>query len=173
MIRSARHLNRFEEQRLLLPISREQVTDGAVGGAERRVSELIGWLVRATDGDLGHVDDFLFDEANGVVRYLVVDTSNWWFGKHVLVAPRWIRRMAWDERTISATIRRHRIKTAPEFAGAEHVDREWEAAYHRHLQLPGYWLDEHYAGSITPAQSYLREDTDRHAEFAERRSRLR
>ena len=51
-----------------------------------KTSYLKGFHLHATDGEIGHVDDFLVD-AGWKVRYLVVDTSNWIGGKSVLIAP--------------------------------------------------------------------------------------
>lgn len=166
----------WEGQRLLLSISREEVKDSPdVSGDThlRSASEVSGYGVRATDGELGHVEDFLFDDVSWAIRYLVIDTSNWWLGKHVLVAPRWIRQIAWEDRSVTASVRRHRLKNAPEYHRAEHVDRQWEAAYYRHLQQPGYWIDGGEAHAIKEAQSYLREEPDRHSASVERRSRPR
>jgi hypothetical protein len=50
-----------------------------------KTSYMRGFHIQATDGGIGHVDDFLVDE-NWMVRYLVVDTSNWPGGKSVLIS---------------------------------------------------------------------------------------
>ena len=51
-----------------------------------KTSRLKGFHLHASDGEIGHVDDFLVDPA-WKVAYLVVDTSNWVGGKSVLVSP--------------------------------------------------------------------------------------
>jgi uncharacterized protein YrrD len=139
----------------------------------RSASEVSGYVIHALDGDLGHVTDVLFDDVSWAARYLVVDTSNWWFGKHVLVAPEWVTDISWSERSVSINVTRQRLKSAPLYDRAEHVDRQWEAAYYRHLQQPGYWLTDDEARAITAAQSYLRDEPDRHDVSVERRSRPR
>jgi hypothetical protein len=164
----------WDEGQLLLSISRDQVNSSPdIDSHLRSASKVRGYVIRATDGDLGHVEDFLFDDLNWAVRYLVVDTSTWCFGRHVLVAPRWIRQIAWADRSVMANVRRQRLKNAPEYDRAEHVDRPWEASYYRHLQKPGYWLDEEDARAIKAVQSYLRDEPNRHAPGVERRSRPR
>lgn len=139
----------------------------------RSASEVSGYVIRATDGDIGHVEDFLFDDVNWAIRYLVADTSNWWFGKHVLVSPEWITDISWPEHAVSVKITRQLLKTAPRYDRAEHLDRQWEAAYYQHLQLPGYWLTEDDARATKEAQSYPRDEPDRHEASVERRSRPR
>lgn len=121
----------------------------------RSASRVLGHVIRATDGDLGHVDNLLFDDVSWAIRYLVVDTSNWWFGKHVLIAPEWITDISWADRSVAVNLSRQRVKAAPEYDRAEHVDRQWEAAYYQHLQQPGYWLSADDARAIKEAHSYL------------------
>jgi hypothetical protein len=139
----------------------------------RSVSAVTGYGIRAADGDLGHVEDVLFDDLSWAVRYLVVDTSNWWFGKHVLLAPEWISDISWSGRSVAVEMTRHSLKNAPPYDRGQHVDRQWELAYHQHLQQPGYWLTAGEARAIKESQSYLREEPDRHEMAVERRSRPR
>ena len=139
----------------------------------RSSSDVLHYGIRATDGDLGHVEDFLFDDWSWAIRYLVVDTSKWWFGKHVLVAPEWIGDISWAERTVAVDVSRDSLKSAPQYDRAEHVDRQWEASYYGHLQRPGYWLTTDEARLIKEAQSYLQEEPNRHEVAVERRSRPR
>ncbi len=56
----------------------------------RSINDLEGHANGATDGAIGHVKDLYFDDETWVIRYLVVNTSNWWLGHKVLVAPQWI-----------------------------------------------------------------------------------
>jgi hypothetical protein len=49
-----------------------------------KASYMRGFHLEATDGGIGHVDEFLVDE-NWQVRYLVVDTSNLPGGKGVII----------------------------------------------------------------------------------------
>ena len=139
----------------------------------RSASEVSGYVIRALDGDLGRVEDVLFDDRSWATRYLVVDTNNWWFGKHVRVAPEWIADISWQDRSVSVNVTRQRLKTAPQYDRAEHVDRQWEADYYQHLERPGYWLTAEDARAIKEAQSYLHDEPDRHAASVERRSRPR
>jgi uncharacterized protein YrrD len=122
----------------------------------RSAKEVSGYVIRATDGDLGHVDDFLVDDVTWAVRYLVIDTSNWWFGKHVLVAPNWTTGISWADRTVDVRVTRQALRNAPVYDRAKHVDRQWEADYHGHLDQPGYWLDADEARAATKAQAQLR-----------------
>jgi hypothetical protein len=50
------------------------------------ISDLIGYAIRATDGDLGKVDEFYFDDQSWTIRYVVVETGNWLTGRKVLIS---------------------------------------------------------------------------------------
>ena len=139
----------------------------------RSVAAVAGYGIRARDGDLGHLEDVLFDDVSWAVRYLVVDTRNWWFGKHVLVAPEWISDIAWGDRSVSVSVTRQSLRGAPIYDRAQHLDRQWELDYYRHLTQPGYWLTADEARAIREAQSHLSEQPARQQVAVDRRSRPR
>ena len=53
--------------------------------------KIAGATVSGTDGEIGTLEDFYFDEPGWTVRYLLVDTGTWFKGKRVLVSPRWVQ----------------------------------------------------------------------------------
>ena len=57
----------------------------------------------------------------------MIDTSNWWFGKRVLIAPHWASRVSWDERKVYVDMSRQDIKNSPEWNSSAAIDREYEA----------------------------------------------
>jgi hypothetical protein len=105
----------------------------------RSSNAVIGYQVRATDGDIGHLDDLLVDDQTWAIRYLIVDTHRWWSGRRVLVAPRWIDDVSWSAATVSVDLTRHAIKGAPPYESEKQLDRQREQALHDHYDRPGYW----------------------------------
>ncbi len=104
----------------------------------RGSNEVTGYYVAATDGHVGHVEDFLFDDETWAIHYLVIDTRNWLAGKRVLVSPEWFNEIDWAEKRVVATVSRAAIKHSPEYNPAS-VGREYEEALHRHYRKPTYW----------------------------------
>lgn len=107
----------------------------------RSTNAVTGYHVKATDGEIGHIEDFLVDDETWAIRYLIVDTQNWWPGKRVLVSPQWIDRVSWFESKVFVTLDRSVVKQAPTYTHDTPVTREFEARLHEHYQRPGYWLD--------------------------------
>jgi hypothetical protein len=105
----------------------------------RSTREVSGYRIDAIDGELGKVDEFLFDDRTWAIRYLVVNTGSWWFGHRVLIAPAWAESVNWPEQTVSVAVDRGQVKHAPPYDSAEHIDRQWEADYYRHYGVAPYW----------------------------------
>lgn len=107
----------------------------------RSSAEVTGYSIHATDDDIGHVDDFLFDDASWAIRYMIVDTRNWWPGKKVLISPQWIERIDWPQSEVFVTLTRAAVEASPEYDPSNPPTRDYEADLHRHYGRPGYWSD--------------------------------
>jgi sporulation protein YlmC with PRC-barrel domain len=105
----------------------------------RSSNAVIGHHITARDGDIGHLEDLLVDDHNWAIRYLVVNTSNWWGGHRVLVPPQWIEDVSWSEATVSVDLTRQAVKDAPPYNSAAELDRQREQALYEHYGRPGYW----------------------------------
>ena len=105
----------------------------------RSCATVTGYDVQATDGEIGHVAGFLVDEISWAIRYLVVDTSNWWMGKQVLIAPPWITGLQWADKKMVVDLSRDAIKSSPLYDPKALLDRAWELNLHTHYGRNGYW----------------------------------
>ena len=105
----------------------------------RSSSKVTGYDIQATDESIGHIEDFIFDDESWVIRYVVVDTRNWWPGKKVLVATHWIQRIDWSTSTVHVTLTREQIKNSPEYHEALPIDRAYEQRLHDAYDRRGYW----------------------------------
>lgn len=81
----------------------------------RSSRETIGYDIQATDGRVGHVEDFLFDDRDWSIRLMVVDTHDWWPEKDVLISPKRIDHVDWQEQRIVVNITRHEVESSREF----------------------------------------------------------
>jgi hypothetical protein len=108
----------------------------------RSTYDVSGHHVQALDGEIGHVEDFIIDDATWAIRYLIVDMHNWWPGRRVLLSPQWIERVSWGERKVFVNLDRETIKASPEYTKESLLTRDYEIALHRHYDRKGYWVDE-------------------------------
>jgi len=108
----------------------------------RSSSEVTGYYIQAEDGTIGHVDDFILDDEAWRIRYLVVDTQNWWTGKEVLVSPQWIKSISWNEHQVFVNLNKETIKQAPEYNKEKPITRDYEDRLHHYYKQEGYWASE-------------------------------
>ena len=103
----------------------------------RSCSVVTTYNVEANDGDIGHVQGLLVDEKSWAIRYMIVNTSNWWVGHQVLIAPQWIHDVRWSDATVSVDLSRRAVKDAPAYDPAAQLERSQEMAIDQHYGLPG------------------------------------
>jgi hypothetical protein len=108
----------------------------------RGINEVVSYHIHASDGEIGHVQGMLVDEETWAIRYLIIDTSNWWLGHQVLIAPEWIDKVSWADATVSVKLTQQQVKDAPPYDGTTAVDRQAELAIWAHYGHAGYWTDE-------------------------------
>jgi len=84
-----------------------------------RLSRLKGFHIHATDGQIGHVDDFVLDESTWTIQYLVVDTSNFIGGKWVVISPSMITKVEWGKLSVNVSLSREEIKRGPTLENLE------------------------------------------------------
>lgn len=117
----------------------------------RSCQSVIGYHIHASDGDMGHLQEMLVDEKTWSIRYMVVDTSNYWVGHEVLVSPDWVKRIDWDESEVTLDLLQQSVKDSPRFESSAELNRLQETAIHQHYQRPAYWEKEHRS-ELTAAQ---------------------
>jgi hypothetical protein len=108
----------------------------------RSCQELGGYHIHALDGDIGHVKDMLVDDHSWAIRYLIINTSNWWGGHLVLVSPQWVDEVSWADSKVSVGLTRQAVQEAPPYDPAVPVDRALEEAIYDHYGRQGYWSPE-------------------------------
>jgi len=105
----------------------------------RSARDVSGHGIEATDGELGHVEDYLLDDEEWAIRYLVVDPRNWWPGAHVLIPTDWITAVHWNDSTVQVDVDKATVRSAPVYDPSAVMSRDFESRYHRHYRRPGYW----------------------------------
>jgi hypothetical protein len=104
----------------------------------RSMASVQGYHIHATDGAIGHLENFLVDDATRAIRYLIIDTRNWWFGAHVLMSPFAVLSIDYNDRAIRLNVSQLQVKTSPPWDPAAIVEQMDEQRLHGHYGWPGY-----------------------------------
>ena len=83
----------------------------------RSVKEVTGYQIKATDGDIGHVEDYIVDDESWLLQYVVVDTRDLLpGGRKVLVAPAWVTSVDWAGRSVWVDLSVDAVQNSPQQA---------------------------------------------------------
>jgi hypothetical protein len=105
----------------------------------RSTIEVNSYNIQASDGEIGHLEDFIIDDETWAIRYLIIDTHNWWPGKKVLVSPQWIEQVSWSDSKVFVNLSRESIKNSPEYTEESLITRDYETWLYGHYKRKAYW----------------------------------
>ena len=105
----------------------------------RSIKQLYGNKLGASDGDLGQVKDFYFDDQNWAIRYLVADTGTWLPERQVLLSPHSLGRLDQAVKILRVNLTRKQIENSPSIDLHKPVSRQYEEEYYRYYGWPYYW----------------------------------
>jgi hypothetical protein len=105
----------------------------------RSANEVQGYAIRAQDGDIGHVEDFLIREPSWEIRYLVMKTGNWLSGKKFLISPLWVKSIDWSHQALELDMTREKIEKSPEFSVGKPLTKDDEARLYDHYGKQRDW----------------------------------
>ena len=109
-------------------------------------SAINGYAIKASDGQIGTVSDFLFDDASWLVRWLVVDTGNWLSGRKVLLPPSVLGQLDAKERVFAVKLTMQQVKDSPEIDTDRPVSRQMETNVYDYYGWSPYWGTGFYMG---------------------------
>ncbi len=113
---------------------------------KRSVNSLVGYTIKAKDGELGKVSEFYFDDLTWSIRYLVVETGNWLNERKVLIPHSALGTTDWESKTFQVNLSMKQIRNSPDFESKKTVSRQHEIKLYTHYGLPVYWDSVFYDG---------------------------
>src|SRR5579872_5142594 len=141
-------------------------------------AQLKGFVIRATDGELGTVDQLYFDDETWAIRYLTVDTGGWLGGRHVLISPMSIAHTDLPAKRLDVALTKKQVEKSPDINTHLPVSRQHEAAFLGYYGYPYYWGGPYLwgpafypAGTTVPtASAEVRADRERESADSHLRS---
>ena len=113
---------------------------------QRNIKSLIGYTMGATDGEIGKVEEFYFDDKNWDIRYLVVKTGSWLFGRSVLISPMALQKPDWGRREFPVNLTKDQVSNSPDIDTHKPVARQHEIALYEHYDRQPYRTSGFYSG---------------------------
>jgi len=105
----------------------------------RSIGQLYGKTLGSSDGVIGHVKDFYFNDQQWAVRYVIADTGSWIPGRLVLISPYAFGTVHQEGDCLSVNLTRQQIENSPPIESRKPVSRQYEEEYFRYYGWPSYW----------------------------------
>jgi len=126
-----------------------------------RLKPLFGHHIHASDGPIGSLDDFYFDDAQWIMRYLIVDTGTFLHRHKVLISPDAIVGIDWDGKVISLKHSMKQIADSPDVDVDKPVYRQIEEQLVNYYGWVSHWtphsdLSEPQSEPVLTGDTHLR-----------------
>jgi len=108
---------------------------------QHNIKSLIGFKMAATDGEIGEVKEFYFDDETWAIRYVIVETGNWFSNKKVLIAPQALLVPHWANKNFPVNLTKEQIKNSPD------IDTDQPVSTRQEIEMFGHYAWERYGGS--------------------------
>jgi hypothetical protein len=132
---------------------------------------LKGLAVQATDGELGTVNQFYFDDETWAIRYLTVETGGWLGGRSVLISPFSILHTDLQAKRLDVSLTKKQVENSPDINTHQPVSRQHEAEYNLYYGYPYYWGGAFLWGPARSPAGLTNTSTKRNARRVERESK--
>jgi hypothetical protein len=103
------------------------------------IKQLYGDKLGASDGEIGHIKDFYFDDKNWAIRYVVVETGSWLADRQILLSPHSLGGLDQAGKILRVNLTRKLIENSPPIESRKPISRQYEEDYYRHYGWPSYW----------------------------------
>ncbi len=80
----------------------------------RSTQALNGYHIQTSDGEIGHVTDFMVDEKSWAIRELIVETGHWYSGKEILIPASKVKQISYDESKVFVSLTKEDIQRTEE-----------------------------------------------------------
>ena len=115
---------------------------------KRKIKSLIGFTIGATDGEIGKVKEFYFDDKTWTIRYLIVETGSWFFGRKILLSPQALLTPDWEKEIFPVNLTMEQIKGSPEIDTDKPISRRQEEQLFGYYPWTTYWGGGLWAGGM-------------------------
>lgn len=111
---------------------------------KRSINSLVGYSIKETDGEIGKIDEFYFDDQSWTIRYLIVKTGNWLSNRKVLISPKAVQQPDWANEEFPVNLTKAQIEKSPDIDTNKPVSRQQEEQLSVYYPWGSYWGSEPY-----------------------------
>lgn len=118
----------------------------------RSLENLTGYRLVATDGDIGTVEDFYFDDDTWLLRYVVVAAGGWLNRRNVLLSMDVAAEISDRKREMHVKLTKESVQASPDTETNKPVTRQKEILLAEHYGWKPYWTPDPFFGVGVPSE---------------------
>jgi sporulation protein YlmC with PRC-barrel domain len=80
----------------------------------RSTQAISGYHIQTSDGEIGHITDFIIDEKSWTIRDLVIETGHWYSGKEILIPSSKVKQISYEETKVFVSLTKKDIQRTAE-----------------------------------------------------------
>ena len=104
------------------------------------LSELMKYSVHTTDGEIGSVRDFLFDDITWEIRYLIVDVGRGLEHRNVVLAISTVEQPNRENKSFHVRLTKEQVRDSPDIDAEKPVSRQQEMAMEEYFGKLAAWV---------------------------------
>jgi hypothetical protein len=113
---------------------------------QRNINSLIGYRMEASDGEIGNIIEFYFDDETWFIRYMILKTGVWLSGRKILISTDSLKNTSWTTGLFSVNISKKQIVDSPDIDTDKPVYRSQEIELYAHYEWESDWGNQFYEG---------------------------
>lgn len=92
----------------------------------RSSKKVTGYHIHATDGELGHIEDFIINVDNWTIEFMIIEAGTWLAKRKLMLSPDWIVDINWATSRAIVNVSVDTVKNSPEFDKSSPVNEVYE-----------------------------------------------
>jgi len=115
---------------------------------KRNLNGLLGYTMKGTDGEIGKVRDFYFDDETWDILHVILKTGSWFSSRDVLISPKAILNTNWKDGILPVNLTMKQMLDSPEIDTDKPVSRQLEIEIYGHNLWQPFWGNVFYTAGL-------------------------
>ena len=115
---------------------------------QRNLNSLLSSKLKGTDGEIGELIDFYFDDRSWTIRHLILKTGTWFSERDVLISPEAVLHTRWEPGILPVRLTKDQMLKSPDIETDKPVGQQQEIEVYGHNLWQPYWGNNFYTTGL-------------------------
>ncbi len=115
---------------------------------QRNLNMLLGSRLKGTDGEIGKLIDFYFDDLSWTIHHLILKTGSWFSERDVLISPEAVLHTHWEPGILPVRLTKDQMLKSPDIESDKPITTQQEIGIYGHNLWQPYWGNSFYTTGL-------------------------